>query len=217
MKKDKYIIWGSAGHAKVLNSIILQQNGEVVALFDNHPDSVTAIDGVALYIGEAGFKEWLAKTPNPQDYFGLVAIGGPRGSDRLKIKHMFEKHKIKTPNIIHPQASVCENVKLGVGTQILAQAIVSADAVLGDSCIINHRASVDHECILGNGVHLAPSSTLCGCVELGDNVFVAAGATILPRIKVGANSIIGAGSLVTKDIPEGVVAYGVPAVIVRKI
>ena len=36
-------------------------------------------------------------------------------------------------------------------------------------------------------------------------------------IEFGKNSIIGAHSLVNKDIPDNVVAFGVPAKIVRKL
>jgi maltose O-acetyltransferase len=37
----------------------------------------------------------------------------------------------------------------------------------------------------------------------------------MPGVTVGAGSIIGAFSFVNTDIPEGVVAYGVPAKVVR--
>jgi acetyltransferase-like isoleucine patch superfamily enzyme len=41
------------------------------------------------------------------------------------------------------------------------------------------------------------------------------GALVVDGVSIKKNSVIGAGSLVTKDIPEGVVAYGSPAKIVR--
>lgn len=37
--------------------------------------------------------------------------------------------------------------------------------------------------------------------------------TILPYVRIGAASLIGAGSVVTRDIPEGVVAFGNPATV----
>ena len=37
------------------------------------------------------------------------------------------------------------------------------------------------------------------------------GATILAGVTVGDHALVGAGSVVTKDIPAGAVAYGVPA------
>ena len=54
-------------------------------------------------------------------------------------------------------------------------------------------------------------------VVLEENVWVGAGATILPGVTIGKNSVIGAGSVVTKDIPENVVAFGVPCRVIRPI
>ena len=55
-----------------------------------------------------------------------------------------------------------------------------------------------------------------GRVVIGNNVFVGARTTILMNTKIGDDVIIGACSLVTKPIPSGVVACGVPARIVGK-
>ena len=48
-------------------------------------------------------------------------------------------------------------------------------------------------------------------------MWVGAGAVILPGVTIGKNSVIGAGSVVTKDIPAGVVALGVPCRVLREI
>jgi acetyltransferase-like isoleucine patch superfamily enzyme len=39
----------------------------------------------------------------------------------------------------------------------------------------------------------------------------------MPGITVGENSVVGAFSFVNKDIPDNVVAFGVPAKVMRKI
>lgn len=212
----KYIIWGSGGHAKVLDDIIAEQGGSVAALFDNNPEGKPALKNVPLFIGEKGFNEWAAKN-KASEYYGLVAIGGSLGNIRLAIHEIFLKAGVKLEAITDPSAKVSPSAKIGAGVHVMAQTLVAAEAVIGDQTIINHKASVDHECIIGKGVHLAPGVTICGMVELGDNVMVAAGATIISRIKVGANSIIGAGSVVVRDIPANVVAYGNPAKVIRKI
>ena len=56
-----------------------------------------------------------------------------------------------------------------------------------------------------------------GKVVLKQNCRIGSHSTILPGISVGENSIIGAHSLVNKDIPDNVVAFGVPAKVVRKL
>ena len=54
-------------------------------------------------------------------------------------------------------------------------------------------------------------------VRIEENVWIGAGAIILPGVTIGKNSVIGAGSVVTRDIPENVVAMGVPCRVVRPI
>jgi len=56
-----------------------------------------------------------------------------------------------------------------------------------------------------------------GKVVLKQNCRIGSHSTILPGISVGKNSIVGAHSLVNKDIPDNVVAFGVPAKVVRQL
>lgn len=55
-----------------------------------------------------------------------------------------------------------------------------------------------------------------GEIIIGNNVFIGANTTLLYDVKIGDNVIIGAGSVVTKDIPDGVVAAGVPCKVIGK-
>lgn len=213
----RYVLWGSAGHAKVLASLIALRGGRVVALFDNNPQAASVLAGVPLYIGKDGFANWSESEPDHHDLCGLAAIGGVRGRDRLAIHEYFQAHGVRVESLVHPHASVCSTASLGAGTQVLAQAVVAAGARLGEACIINHRAAADHECVLGDGVHLAPGATLCGCVKVGNNVMIGAGAVVLSRVTIGENTVVGAGAVVTRDLPAGVVAVGNPARIVRNV
>lgn len=54
-------------------------------------------------------------------------------------------------------------------------------------------------------------------ITVGNNVWIGAGTTVLGGVTIGDNTVIGAGSVVTKDIPSGVVAVGVPCKVLRKI
>jgi acetyltransferase-like isoleucine patch superfamily enzyme len=56
-----------------------------------------------------------------------------------------------------------------------------------------------------------------GAVELGENVFIGNGARILKGVTVGAHSVVGAGSVVVSSIPEGVIAAGNPARVIREL
>ncbi len=216
-ESKRYVLWGSAGHAKVLASIIKNYKCEIAALFDNNPNALSSLNDVPLFIGKEGFLTWLGGCSSVHNIIGLAAIGGSRGADRLVIHQMFQQYGLQTNPLIHSQASICGTAVIGSGSQVLAQAVVSSDVVVGEACIINHSANADHECRLEDGVHLAPRATLCGCVTVGKYTMVGAGAVVLPRVTIGENTIIGAGAVVLKDVPPGVVAVGNPARIIRTI
>lgn len=53
-------------------------------------------------------------------------------------------------------------------------------------------------------------------VNIEDNVWIGEGSVIQMGVTIGKGSIIAAGSVVTKDIPSGVIAGGVPAKVLKK-
>jgi sugar O-acyltransferase (sialic acid O-acetyltransferase NeuD family) len=214
VSEKSYALWGSSGHAKVLVGIIGRLGGRVAATFDNNADA-EPLPGVPLYIGETGFRSWVAEQGDVHDICALVAVGGSRGRDRIAILARMVASGLRAEPLVDPRASVDATAEIGGGCQLLPGAIVSADAVLGEGCILNHKASVDHECQVGSGVHLAPAATLCGLVSVGDAAMVGTNATVLPRIKIGQGAIVGGGAVVTKDVPDHAVVVGNPARVVR--
>src|SRR5438093_8919786 len=51
--------------------------------------------------------------------------------------------------------------------------------------------------------------------EIGDGAFIGVDTTLVAPVKVGKGARTGAGSVVTKDVPDGATAVGVPARVVR--
>ena len=56
-----------------------------------------------------------------------------------------------------------------------------------------------------------------GPVNLEKNCRIGSHSVIMPNVTIGKNSIIGAFSFVNRDIPENVVAFGIPVKVVRKL
>lgn len=55
-----------------------------------------------------------------------------------------------------------------------------------------------------------------GRVIIKRNAKIGSHSVIMPGVTVGENSIIGASSFVNKDIPDNVVAFGIPVKVIRK-
>lgn len=54
-----------------------------------------------------------------------------------------------------------------------------------------------------------------GNVNIGNNCFIGMNTLICKPVIIGNNSIIGGGSVITKDIPNNVMAGGVPCKIIK--
>jgi acetyltransferase-like isoleucine patch superfamily enzyme len=53
-------------------------------------------------------------------------------------------------------------------------------------------------------------------ITLGDNVWLGTGAKVLDGVRIGRDSVVGANAVVNADLPEGAVAAGVPARVLRR-
>lgn len=103
-----------------------------------------------------------------------------------------------------------DGLKLGFKTDIGAFSYINA----------KHKVIIDDFVQIGSHCSIYSISTIDdkkGKVHLKENCKIGSHSTILPGVTIGKNSIIGAHSLVLNDIPDNVIAYGVPAKIARKL
>lgn len=54
-----------------------------------------------------------------------------------------------------------------------------------------------------------------GGIIIEDDVWLGFGAIVLDGVRIGKGAVIGAGAVVTQDIPDGAIAVGVPARVVK--
>ena len=52
-------------------------------------------------------------------------------------------------------------------------------------------------------------------ITVGDNAWLGGGVIVCPGVTIGADTVVGAGAVVTRDLPAGVLAAGVPARVLR--
>ena len=103
-----------------------------------------------------------------------------------------------------------DGFKLGVKTDIGAFTYINAKygVIIEDSVQIGSHCSLYSVSTIDNKQ---------GKIVLRENCKIGSHSTIMPNVTIGKNSIIGAHSLVLFDIPDNVVAFGVPAKVVRRL
>ena len=195
------VIIGAGGHGKVAADIAKKIGYKKIAFLDDNIDKLNMADGFAKGTTNdiCKFKGW--------DFF--VAIGAPKIRKNF-IKYL-EDNGYKLISLIHPKSVVTDNVIIGVGTIVMAGAVINADTVIGKGCILNTCSSVDHDCEVGDYVHVSVGTHIAGTVRVGDMANIGAGATVINNINICQNVIIGAGAVIVKDVNEQGTYVGVPA------
>ena len=203
------MILGGGGHAKVVIDI-LEQAGEVdIAGFVSPAEAPDAICGYR----RLGSDDALDETLRAGVQSAFVAIGDNRR--RMDCIGSLKRRGFTLINAISPAAIVSRHATLSRGIAVMPGAVINAGTQIAEGAIVNTRASVDHDCVIGACAHVAPGATLAGCVRLGDGVFLGTGSSVIPNVTIGSWTTVGAGAAVVADLPDHVVAVGVPAAVRR--
>ena len=107
-----------------------------------------------------------------------------------------------------------DKLRIGSGTYINRGTILDAftelhigrDVLIGPYC---YFTDANHGTTAGFSVKSQPMCLAPVIVE--DEAWIGAHVTVLPGVHIGKGAVIGAGAVVTRDVPAGAVAHGVPA------
>lgn len=213
MSREKIIIAGASGHAKVVIDIFEKQgNCEIIGLLDQNKNT----DEYFFDYKILGTEEDLPKIYlQYKECKFFIAIG-----DNWKRKLAYDKIKNYLPqaqfvSAIHPSANIARGVSIGKGTAIMAGVVINSNVSIGDFVIVNTNASLDHDCEMMNFSSIAPRAVTGGNVFIDEYAAISIGAVIINGIKVSKHAVIGAGTLLNKNCDANVVMYGVPAKTIR--
>ena len=112
------------------------------------------------------------------------------------------------------------SVTIGAGTHIQPRCTISAckgSVRIGRGVAIAVNCAFypyNHGMAPGEPIGRQPLTTT-GDIIVEDEVWIGAGVIVLDGVRIGTGAVIGAGSVVTRDIPEGAIASGVPARVVK--
>jgi carbonic anhydrase/acetyltransferase-like protein (isoleucine patch superfamily) len=124
---------------------------------------------------------------------------------------------------IAPGARVVGEVRLAAGASVWFNAVLRADnepIAIGEGSNVQDAAVLHADpgfpLVVGRGVTVGHHAMLHGCT-VGDHSLVGINAVVLNGARIGRHCIVGANALVTegKEIPDGALAVGSPAKVVR--
>ena len=207
--KERVVILGGGGHAKVVIDILEQAAEFAIAGFLSPAEQPDEICGYRRLGSDGALDEVLRS--------GVASAFVASGDNQRRMDSiaLVRRHGFTLVNAISPAAMVSPRATLRAGIAVMPGAVINAGSLVEDGAIVNTNATVDHDCVVGAGAHVAPGTTLAGCVRLGDGVFLGTGSSVIPGIAIGSWTTVGAGAVVVADLPDHVVAVGVPAIIRR--
>lgn len=206
--KRELLIYGASGHAKVVIDIVEHQGlYEIIGLVDDAPERHgQEFCGYRVLGGQ----EILAQHRRCPI---LIAIGD--NTTRKKLQESVKALGYELATAVHPSAQLGRDVSVGPGTVIMAQVAINSGTVIGEGVIVNTGATIDHDCRIGDFAHISPGVNLAGNVTVGRLTQIGIGACAIPGVRIGERTLIGAGAAIVTDIPDGVVAVGIPARVIK--
>ena len=121
--------------------------------------------------------------------------------------------------VVNLEEHLAPSIRIGDHVSVTGWCNISAEysVRIGDRVLIARGVHIsDHEhSTKEDRPIMDQGSTPPEPIEISDGVWIGQGSIVRPGVKIGRNSVIGANSIVASNIPDGVIAVGVPARVIR--
>lgn len=114
-------------------------------------------------------------------------------------------------NLIHNEAYIGKNVKMGKGCIILKNALIGVECEIQDYVLIQGSSIIGHDAKVGKYSRIDCHVVCVGGIELKDEVTIHSGAVINDHVIVEKGAIVGALSFVIRRVKENTTVFGNPA------
>jgi serine O-acetyltransferase len=153
---------------------------------------------------------WYGLEPRRKALLRMAVSDGSTAQILYRMMRFCETHRLKLFSIFLYRwnaavghAVIGRGAELGPGLVIIHSlgVVINSEVRAGRNLVIEHGVTI--------GAEKGKSPVL------GDNVFLGAGAKIIGPVRIGSDVKIGANAVVTKDIPDGATAVGIPARVIK--
>ena len=146
---------------------------------------------------------------------GIVAIGN--NYLRMQYTEKLKNEGLNIINAIHPSAVIDDTAVLEEGVIIEMGVMIHPEAYIGRCVFVGGSTVIAHHCKVGDSVLLGGGVIFGGQVSIGEYSLIGVGSVLQPGISIGKNVTLGIGSAVVKNLPDNVVALGIPAKVIRNV
>jgi bifunctional UDP-N-acetylglucosamine pyrophosphorylase/glucosamine-1-phosphate N-acetyltransferase len=186
-----------------------------------HPETTYIDAGVEI---GAGTTIWPNTYLQGRTHIGQACTIGPGSlirdsqiADRCKVEmSVVEAAIMEERSDIGPFGHLRKGAHLGPGVHMGNFGEVK-NSYLGPGVAMGHMSYLG-DATVGAGVNIGAGTITCNYdgknknrTIIGDGAFIGSDSMLVAPVEIGAGAKTGAGSVVTRDVPPGSVAYGVPA------
>lgn len=154
--------------------------------------------------------EWYGLPVTGRAMLRMCLSDGSTAQLLYRLMRFFQTHHLK------PLAAVVYRLNAFLGHVVIGRnADFGPGLVILHSfgIVINSNVRAGKNLVLEHGVTIGAEKGLTPV--LADNIFVGAGAKIIGPVQIGSDVKIGANAVVTRDLPDGATAVGIPARVIK--
>ena len=156
---EKVIVIGASGHGKVVADIVRRSGDTLLGFLDDNKTLPSEIADIPVLGKVADYIKY-------PDVSFMVGIG----NSAIREKIVRQLDNVRWYTAIHPSAVISAlETQIGVGSVIMANAVINPSAHVGEHSIVNTAAVVEHDNHIGSFAHISVGARLGGTVSVGNH------------------------------------------------
>lgn len=206
------VIIGAGGLGRCVYDIALNSIGygdyfDVKGFINDIPDALDKFEGYPPIISD--IDNYIIEK---EDVF--VCAFGDNIPAKIKVCELIKARGGTFYSLIHKEAYIGKNSKIGDGTIIDNHVFIDPDVIIGDNCLIQPMAIIGHNSYIEDYVRIDSQSVLVGGTIVRKGACLYTRVMINSNVEIGENSVVGACSFVIKNVKPKTTVFGVPAKVI---
>lgn len=201
------LLVAASGLAKEVVAAVREHGGHrLVGILDDEP----SLHGTSLSgLGILGPLDAVVDHP---DADLLVCVGSGRGRSRVVERlSAIGVTDDRYATVVHPASPVGVSNRVGVGSILLAQVVLTTDVSVGRHVVVMPHVTMTHDDVVADFATLCAGVRLGGSVRIEPRAYLGMNASVRERVLVGCDAVLGMGSVLLTDLPDGQTWAGIPA------